>query len=482
MTDPTNQWFPSEGDPDDITLGELAENLGYYAGKTWRLALAVTVVCLVAAVLINALLPPRYRCKATFTVSTGSEGGFDYSVSAAHQLAVTFPYLLESDFFHASLEHALGTELEQSSLSAQTMDNSNLVTIQAVAPSAKQARAMLETAVELYPRTARLVLGSIELHLLNQITTPTRPFNRLSLAQSLAVGTAAGLVLFLTGVMVMALRRRTVRTAEDMQQLCGVELLGVWPRVSGDPDDFSAPVSAESSPAFRESVRAVQARLLAAMQPSGAKTLLVTSSISGEGRSSAALGLAEQLAQGGYRVLLADFDLRGQNREQPDNGPEERAQPDLPGRPQESGQIRRLEPRGLYFWDGHGSGENPDLLLNDPGFYQTMDALRSRVDYLIVDTPPCGQYQDAALLADWADAVLLVVRYGRVTSREVEAALSLLDNRKAPVLGYLLNACPQTGASGYGVYGYGGYGSYGKEAPDWRKAPKRQKAGRTQKA
>ena len=95
-----------------------------------------------------------------------------------------------------------------------------------------------------------------------------------------------------------------------------------------------------------------------------------------------------------------------------------------------------------------------------------LDALRDRVDYIILDTPPCGVFQDAAVLADWADAVLFVVRFDKVSRRNVQEALSMLEGRKATVVGYILNACPQTESGygyGYGRYGYGkyGYGSYG---------------------
>ena len=61
-----------------------------------------------------------------------------------------------------------------------------------------------------------------------------------------------------------------------------------------------------------------------------------------------------------------------------------------------------------------------------------------------------------------------MIRYDQVTTSDVSSALSLLDNRKASVLGYIFNDYPQTSGSygyGYGRYGYGkyGYGSYGSK-------------------
>ena len=90
------------------------------------------------------------------------------------------------------------------------------------------------------------------------------------------------------------------------------------------------------------------------------------------------------------------------------------------------------------------------------------------MDYIILDTPPCGLFQDAAIAANWADAALLVVRHDTVTKGNVAEALSMLDGRKATVVGYLLNDYPQSMSSygyGYGRYGYGKYGykAYGSK-------------------
>ena len=103
-----------------------------------------------------------------------------------------------------------------------------------------------------------------------------------------------------------------------------------------------------------------------------------------------------------------------------------------------------------------------------------MGSLREQLDYIILDTAPCGLFQDAAIVADWADAVLMVVRYDTVTKNNVAEALSMLDSRRADVVGYVLNAYPQSsnaygygyGRYGYGKYGYGAYGSKYSELPE----------------
>lgn len=218
------------------------------------------------------------------------------------------------------------------------------------------------------------------------------------------------------------------------------------------------------------------------MEEIRAKTLLVSSSVAEEGKSTLAINLAEQLARDGKKVVLVDLDLRRQQ----DSGMlgcagESMSIPEAlkNGAVHNASFVRHLKQEGFYFWGGEQGVENPVEIVSDPNLYKILNALRRQVDYIILDTPPCGLFQDAAILADWADAALLVIRYDTVRKSEVQEALSMVETRRAKMLGYVLNAYPQSGSGygygggygygryGYGKYGYGkyGYGSYGaKEA------------------
>ena len=467
-----------QNDEDEIDLIELAGSFFRVAKKVWWLFVLLAVVGIGGlALAMNLVVQPQYRCEAAFTVSTGSNNGFDGSVTAADQIATTFPYILESDYFNSVLLETLGVEELNGTIRAETVPNSNMVTLQADAPTAEEARSMLDAAMSVYPQVARFVLGSIEFHLLDTVETPTEPYNVLSPVQILVFGGAGGLLLAAGIVLLMAMFNNTLKTTEDMEKISRVEYLGALPEVhqkarkNSNAARYISALDPRSTHGFRESVRALNARLQASMQEQQAKTLLVTSSAPGEGRSTVAINLAEQLAQHGNRVLLVDMDLRSQqdarllgcgNGMTAEEVLNNKDQADLRF-------VRKLKHRGIYFWGGKQPAVKPVRTLTSRPLRKILDGLRNQVDYIILDTPPCGLYQDAAILADWADAVLFVVRYDRVTASEVSAALSLLDNRKAAVLGYIFNNYPQTNGGygyGYGRYGYGskyGYGSYGSK-------------------
>lgn len=470
----------TEPDEDVTDLLELASNFIRIAKRLWWLFLVLIITGVAGLYVASyARYSPLYRCEATFTVSTGDGSSFYTSVSTADQMSRTFPYILGSSYFRSVLLDALGEESLNGTITAETIANSNMVTMRVDSPSPEDARAILDAALEVYPEVSRFVLGDIEFQMIDSIQTPTTPYNQPSLRRILAYGILGGLTVAVLIVALMACFNRTIRTAEDMERLSSLECLGALPEVrqkarkSGAVSRYVSASDPRGPHGFRESMHALDLRTRTAMQERGAKTLLVTSSVAGEGKSTVSLNLAEQLAREGYQVLLIDLDLRRQ-RLAPMLGCRETVSvAEVLRDPQAlaRGYIPKLERYGFYFWGGQKPVSNPSEVLSDRMLRQMLRALRDQLDYIILDTPPSGLFPDAAMLADCADAVLFVVRYDAVMKSEMTEALSMLDSRQASVLGYVFNAYPQTsshygyGRYGYGKYGYGGYGSrYGQAA------------------
>ena len=462
---------------DEIDLVELASNFFRIARRIWWLFVALAVVGIGGMYAFSYFrYEPMYRCDATFTISTGDNSSFYYNTNTADQMSLTFPYILDSSYFRSVLLDTLGADNLNGNLSATTITNSNMVTMRADSPSAEDARAILDAALQVYPEVSRFVLGDIEFHLIDEIQTPTEPYNKPSLRHIVGYGGLGGLGVAVLIVGLMALFSNTIKTVGDMETVSSLECFAVLPetkqkaRKNSTASRYLSVLDPRTTHGFRESIRSLTSRLQNTMQEANAKTLLVTSSAAGEGKSTVALNLAEQLAQNGARVLLVDLDLR---RQQDAvllncNGGLSVAEVLRDREVQKAGFIRKLKRRDFYFWGGKKAISNPTEVLSDRRLRKMLDSLRSQVDYVILDTPPCGLFQDAAIIADWADAALVVVRYDSVTKNNITEALSMLESRQANVIGYVLNAFPQSNSSygyGYGRYGYGkyGYGSYGSK-------------------
>ena len=459
-----------DDDEIEIDLGLLLSGMWKGLKKLWWLVLLL--ICLGAGgalVFTRVFTEPMYRCSATFTVAIGDGESATYSYyynqNAADQLSLTFPYILDSGFFRSSLLSALGTDSLNGTITAETIEESNVVTMTAESPDAQDAYDILNAAMDIYPETARFVLGEIRFSLLDEPQVPSQPYNQVSMKRSLALGGGGGALVSLCILGLLSMFRGTVRNAEEMKKITSLRCLAAVPAVRfkarGKQSRQNLSVLEERTPfGYRESIRALQIRAEKALKNREGRVLLVTSTEPGEGKSTLAVGLAEMFASKGSRVLLIDGDLRKQDDarlvgRRGGAGLAEAVRGDQP-----AGElIRRNRKSGMWFLGGNRPMKQPASVLSSPDLNRVIRELREKMDYIIIDSPPCGMFQDAGILADCADGILYVVKYDCVSRGKIREGISSLQGRNAVFLGYAFNEYPESSSEyGYGRYGYGAYG------------------------
>jgi polysaccharide biosynthesis transport protein len=196
------------------------------------------------------------------------------------------------------------------------------------------------------------------------------------------------------------------------------------------------------------------------------RTLVVTSALAGEGKSTAAVNLAGQFAKLGLRVLLIDADLRKPSLHRFLNCVCNRglSQYLIDGAsPPEVFQVS-AQPN-LTLLPGGPLAPNPAELLAGPRMASLLSVAAERFDLVIIDAPPVGGLADAPLLASMSIGTLLVVEADRTHRRAVAAALKRLSFARAEVVGVVFNKFDTSQAlygygcgDGYGDDGYYGYG------------------------
>lgn len=439
--------------------------------RFWWLVLALIVIGAAGFSIFQAVgYEPMYRSSATFTVSTGdgSSGSYSfyYNSSTADQMSRTFPYILNSSFFRSTLLEQLGTDTLNGTISAETITDSNVVTMTVESSSAEDAVTILNAALEIYPDTARFVLGDISFNYLNEPETPGAPYNQMSLPRSVALGGGAGAFVALCFLGITALFRKTARNPEEMKKVTSLRCLASIPHVRfkarKKQKNTSILVWDNKVPySYRESLRALQIRLEKELKKRSGKILLVTSTSAGEGKSSLAVNLAEMFAERGQEVLLIDGDLRKQadarmlrlrngfslaDAAKGDKDPEE--------------LLRKVHKTSLWFLGGTRPIRQPAPALTSRKTVDFIRKVREKMDYIIIDTPPCEMFQDTGILADQADGILYVVKHDFASQQKIWEGISSLRGRKAAFLGYVFNDYPES-VSEYGYGRYGGYGNYG---------------------
>ena len=287
---------------------------------------------------------------------------------------------------------------------------------------------------------------------------------------------------------------RSIRTTEQVEQYLGLPALGVIPAVGaagirssgygtyGDAIgtrlkvrrsrkpakvvEREEKVSIEGLPHFQqrsfvaEAYRLFRTSVLLS-RADGWKTLVITSSIPGEGKTSTALNLAIVLGQLGRRVLLVDADL---------HKPRLHEVLKISNRVglvtvlAEGGEvvnaIQKTEFPGVTVMTSGPLSPNPSGLLSSKRMEQLLDVLGQNFDHVIFDSPPVQPVADALLLGRMTDGLVICVKGGATPREVVVRSRDKLRRAGAKILGVLINNLPDSGkAYSSSAYDYGyGYG------------------------
>lgn len=210
-----------------------------------------------------------------------------------------------------------------------------------------------------------------------------------------------------------------------------------------------------------EQFRTLRSRLYQLRSGQQLRTLLVTSSIPGEGKTFVTSNLGQAIVrQPDRRVLIIDADLRCSRLHVPLGAPSNPGLTDyLRGGADEMTVVQHGQDGNLCFIPGGNAVTNPSELLSNGRLKTLLDRVTPVFDWVILDSPPCLPVADASVLAELVDGVLMVVRAGSTPSETAQRATQELRGRN--VVGVVLNAVDASQA--YGSYYYAGYGyGYGR--------------------
>lgn len=189
------------------------------------------------------------------------------------------------------------------------------------------------------------------------------------------------------------------------------------------------------------------------------RSILVTSALTGEGKTTTATNLSIVLAQAGHRVFLLDCDLRLpaihrvfglDNAQGLTNVLVQQVDPVAIAQP---GPVP-----GLSILPSGPVPPNPADLLGSEQMRSLWERIYREFDYVIADSPPVLSVTDAALLSSQVDGVLLVIRTARTRIETLQEAKAQLERANARIVGVVLNRVPSPRRSRgyyYGPYSYG---------------------------
>jgi succinoglycan biosynthesis transport protein ExoP len=285
-----------------------------------------------------------------------------------------------------------------------------------------------------------------------------------SLGRSLLFAGALGLFVGLALAILLEALDDTIYSVSDLQRVTDLYLLGVVPLRADEAGPLVTVDAPKSPPA--EAYRTLRSNIRFSLFDKPARTFLVTSAGSGEGKSVTAANLAVAYAQSGVSVILVDTDLRRPVmhrlfRLESDRGVTNVVVGDLSA----EAALTPTEVPGLRVLTSGPLPPNPAELLESEQITRLMEDLVELADIVIFDSPPAVMLTDATILASKVDRTILVTESGQITERALTDVERLFRHARADVLGIVLNKLRVTGGDYYYYYYYYYY-DYAQKPPN----------------
>ncbi len=312
-------------------------------------------------------------------------------------------------------------------------------------------------------------LDKIALHPLDRAVVPGAPVSP-NVGASLRTSIGLGVIIFLVIAIGLGFIDDRVKSAWDVESFIGVNLLGIIPQLSSIADEEK--VSLSESPTGSESGNEAFLGLYSSTKIQSKldfpKSILVTSTIPGEGKTLISCNLAACFARHGKKTLLMDCDLRRPMlhrhfRQQNNSGIiswfERGARLDGDILTNADLGIVKLADN-LWLLTSGGRSKSPTELLENPLFPELLERLKKEFELVVIDSPPMGAVTDAMLIAERADEVIYVCRFNRAYRKHIRLYIKALREGKNEILGIVLNGLSPRRIEYYSNYRY--YRSYKK--------------------
>jgi len=231
----------------------------------------------------------------------------------------------------------------------------------------------------------------------------------------------------------------------------------------------------DSRSSASESYRGIRTGILFSTPGKTPRTILVTSSGSGEGKSITAANIAAVMAQSGTKVLLVDADMRKPRQHRIFGKKNEKGLTNiLVGEEDWKSSVNSTSIKGLDYITVGPIPPNPAELVGSERMREMMETFLEQYDRVILDSPPIMAVTDPLVLSKMVDGVVLVLSAGVATKDQVKRARQQLQTVQANILGVVLNNI-DTAKDGY-YYNYQYYHYYAEDKSKSKRHRKKSNA------
>lgn len=437
----------------------------------WMIVCAATVVAVLGAVVLSLVTTPLYQASTRLFVSTTSGSSLSDIYQGnrlSQERVVSYAQLLTGVTLAQRTIDKLGLDMDaselQENISASAKPETVLIDVSVLDKSPVRARDIANTLSDEFVAMVRELetpesgaAPDARVVVEQRASLPDKPVVP-RIKRNLAVGLALGIVAGVGLAVLRDLLDNTVKSRETLEDITGVGLVGSIPM---DKDRRKQPAIAfeGDNSAIAEAFRKLRTNLQFLAVDNPPRVIVVTSSMPHEGKSTTAINIALALAESERSVLLIDGDMRRPTlAKYMDLVGSVGFSTVLSGAASVDDSLQKTRFPGLTVLTSGAIPPNPSELLGSQSARKLLTELRSKFDYVVIDSTPLLAVTDAAILAAAADGVLIMARFGQAKRDQLAHAVGNLESVGAPLLGAVFTMMPVRGRSSYS-YSYTYYGT-----------------------
>ena len=419
---------------------ELRDYMEILSRRKW-IVILTTFFVMVTVIVGVFLIPPTYTATAkvrVLTPRTGSIDWIDYNVGYSERLMATYVEIASSTPVIDELRQYVQPMPDEKDIEISVLANTELLEISVTDQDPVLARYAANNLADiLITHTKDLYRDQenpVRLYIVDPAVVPEKPS---SPAPWLII--TLGLIIGLFGGVGLAFLFENLDTrlysTKEIESLTDHQVIGDLPSVH-KPDDLLVLSSRIHAEAFKR----LRTNLLAIAKNEDLKSLLITSAVTKDGRTTVAANLAVSMSQANLKVVLVDANLRNPSLHKVFHLENEHGLNDILHQNMHLTEaIQRSQIPGVDLLTGGYLPSNASELLSTDQMDKIIDLLEERYDFILLDSPASLSVTDPAVLASKVDGVLLVVRHGWVRREALQATLRHLKGVNANIIGVVAN-------------------------------------------
>ena len=381
-------------------------------------------------------------------------------ISVNQKLASTYSEIVKSRLVLQQVIDRLWLDYNVDQLSKNitvtNVDDTQVLKISVTDSDPERAQLIANTTTEIFAREITNITGLDNVKPYESAEAPSAPSNN-TLTRDVIIAAIIGIFGVLAIAFIIFYFDDTVKYSEDLEKKVGLPIVGKI--LKSDVKQKKNQVSelyVDKYPksGVSESIKSLRTNLQFSSVDEDIKTLLITSSIPGEGKSFVATNLAISFAQNGDRVLIIDSDMRKGRLHRIFKVPNVLGYSNLMtdkitniNRYVQKTSIQNLKivTRGAY-------PPNPSELLSSNKNKKLIEKFREFYDIIIFDGAPCNGITDSVVLSTLIDKVLIVTKDGKTPKAVLNSTRDALQKVNAPIAGIVMNNVEKKATKYYGYY------------------------------